>query len=90
MKMSIAKKSALLIFLVLFIDQASKIYVKTHFALGDHVDIFNWFQIYFIENSGMAFGMQFIGKLFLTFFRIAAVVLIFFYLRSLIKKQFST
>lgn len=90
MKISIAKKSALLIFLVLFIDQASKIYVKTHFALGDHVDIFNWFQIYFIENSGMAFGIQFIGKLFLTFFRIVAVVLIFFYLRSLIKKQFPT
>ncbi len=84
--MSITKKSLLLIFLVLFIDQASKIYIKLHFMLGDHVDVFNWFKIYFIENNGMAFGMEFIGKLFLTLFRIVAVVALSFYIRNLVRK----
>ncbi len=80
----------MLIFLVLFIDQAVKIYVKLHFAIGEHVDIFNWFQIYFIENNGMAFGMEIISKLFLTLFRIAAVVLLAFYIRNLIRKKART
>lgn len=88
--MSITKKSISLIFLVLFIDQAVKIYVKLHFAIGEHVDIFNWFQIYFIENNGMAFGMEIISKLFLTLFRIAAVVLLAYYIRSLIRKKART
>ena len=88
--MSITKKSVLLIFLILFIDQASKIYVKLHFALGDHVNVFSWFQIYFIENNGMAFGMELIGKLFLTLFRIVAVAVLAYYIHILIKKQFRT
>jgi signal peptidase II len=88
--MSITKKSILLIFLVLFVDQAVKIYVKLHFALGDHVDIFSWFQIFFIENNGMAFGMEIISKLFLTLFRIAAVVLLAYYIRNLIRKNAKT
>lgn len=88
--MSITKKSILLIFLVLFVDQASKIYVKLHFSLGDEVDVFNWFKIYFIENNGMAFGMELIGKLFLTTFRIIAVGALAYYIHILIKKQFRT
>jgi signal peptidase II len=88
--MSVTKKSILLIFLVLFIDQAFKIYVKLHFALGDHVGVFSWFQIYFIENNGMAFGMELIGKLFLTLFRIIAVAALGYYIHVLIKKQFRT
>jgi len=86
--MSITKKSFLLIFLILFVDQAVKIYIKLHFALGDHVNVLNWFQIYFIENNGMAFGMELIGKLFLTLFRIVAVVALGYYIYILIKKQF--
>ena len=86
--MSITKKSLLLIFLILFVDQAIKIYIKLHFALGDHVNVLNWFQIYFIENNGMAFGMELIGKLFLTLFRIIAVVALGYYIYILIKKQF--
>jgi signal peptidase II len=85
--MSVAKKSILLISLILLIDQASKIYVKLHFSLGEHVDVFGWFKIYFIENNGMAFGMELIGKLFLTLFRVVAVVALAFYIRMLIKKQ---
>jgi len=88
--MSITKKSVLLIFLVLLIDQASKIYIKLHFALGDHVNVLNWFQIYFIENNGMAFGMEIIGKLFLTIFRIIAVGALAYYIHLLIKKQIGT
>ncbi len=85
--MSITKKSILLIFLVLFIDQAVKIYVKLHFSLGESVDVFSWFKIYFIENNGMAFGMEIIGKLFLTLFRIVAVVALAFYIHKLIKNK---
>jgi len=85
--MSITKKSILLIFLVLFVDQAIKIYIKLHFALGDHVNILSWFQIYFIENNGMAFGMELIGKLFLTLFRIVAVAALGYYIHILIKNE---
>jgi len=88
--MSIAKKSILLIFIVLLIDQASKIYIKLNFALGDYVEVFSWFKIYFIENNGMAFGMEIIGKLFLTLFRIVAVGALAYYIHILIKKQVRT
>ena len=85
--MSITKKSILLIFIVLLIDQASKIYIKLNFVMGDHVEIFSWFKIYFIENNGMAFGLEIIGKLFLTLFRIVAVGALAYYIHILIKKQ---
>jgi len=88
--MSVTKKSILLIFLILFIDQAVKIYIKLHFALGEQVDVFGWFKIYFIENNGMAFGMEIIGKLFLTLFRIVAVGALAYYIHILIKRQVKT
>lgn len=85
--MSITKKSVLLIFFVLLIDQASKIYIKLNFAIGDQVEVLSWFKIFFIENNGMAFGMEIIGKLFLTLFRIVAVGALGYYIHTLIKKQ---
>ena len=88
--MSITKKSILLISLVLLIDQVSKIYIKLNFSLGEHVDVLSWFKIYFIENNGMAFGMELIGKLFLTLFRIIAVVALALYINKLIKRKFRT
>jgi len=88
--MSVTKKSILLIFLILFIDQAVKIYIKLHFALGEQVDVSGWFKIYFIENNGMAFGMEIIGKLFLTLFRIVAVGALAYYIHILIKRQVKT
>ena len=88
--MSVTKKSILLIFLILFIDQAVKIYIKLQFALGEQVDVFGWFKIYFIENNGMAFGMEIIGKLFLTLFRIVAVGALAYYIHILIKRQVKT
>ncbi len=88
--MSVGKKSLLLILLVLIVDQVSKIYIKLNFALGESVEVFSWFQIYFIENNGMAFGMEFIGKLFLTLFRIVAVGFLIYYISVLIKKNVRT
>lgn len=85
--MSLTKKSLLLILIVLIIDQASKIYVKLNFALGDSVYVFDWFRIYFIENNGMAFGMEIIGKLFLTLFRIIAVGGLAYFIYYLIKNK---
>lgn len=84
--MSIAKKSILLIVIILLIDQVSKVYIKLNFSLYDNIRVFDWFYIYFIENNGMAFGMEFIGKLFLTLFRIVAVGFLSYYIYSLTKK----
>ncbi|NDV46057.1 lipoprotein signal peptidase [Paludibacter sp. 221] len=85
--MSTKLKSILLILIILIIDQVSKIYIKLNFAIGDYVEVFKWFQIYFIENNGMAFGMEFGGKLFLTLFRIVAVGFLIYYIHILIKKK---
>ncbi|GGG94137.1 lipoprotein signal peptidase [Polaribacter pacificus] len=84
----------LTIFLALLIDQASKIYVKTHFSIGEEVTVFsNWFLLHFTENNGMAWGFEFggkSGKLFLTIFRIFAVFGILYWLISSIKKNTHT
>ena len=85
--MSIKTKSILLIILLLLIDQASKIYIKLNFALGDEVEVFPWFKILFIENNGMAFGMELVGKLFLTLFRITAVVFLSYLISKLIRQN---
>lgn len=85
--MSVTQKSVLLIFLVLLIDQVSKIYIKLNFVLGESVYVFDWFRIYFIENNGMAFGMEIIGKLFLSIFRIIAVGGLAYFIHYLVKKQ---
>ncbi len=81
----------LVIFLVLLLDQTSKIIVKTSMTLGQDIPVLgNWFYIYFIENEGMAFGMQFsgeYGKLALSIFRIVAVVFIGWYIAKLIKQN---
>lgn len=71
---------------ILVIDQIIKIEVKTNMTLGEKIRITDWFYIFFIENNGMAYGMQFINKLFLTTFRIVAVTVIAFYITSQVKK----
>ena len=80
--------AAAIILLLLFLDQAFKIWVKTHMALGESITIFPWFQLYFTENPGMAFGMEFFNKLVLSVFRIVAVVGIGYYLVQLIRKEY--
>lgn len=59
---------------LLLIDQASKLWVKTHFYLGEDVEVFSWFHIRFIQNNGMAFGWELGSKLFLTAFRVIMVI----------------
>lgn len=84
------KKSFLLIVLILLADQISKIYIKTHFKLEDSVTVFGWFKILFVENEGMAWGAKIpgaYGKLFLTIFRLVAIVAIGYWLCDLIKKH---
>lgn len=71
------KKAISLITVVLLIDQISKIYIKTHFSLGQEIVVFDWFRIHFLENNGMAWGYELggsYGKLFLTVFRIIAII----------------
>ena len=64
------------IILVLIVDQVVKIWVKTHMYIGEAIRVTDWFYIAFIENNGMAFGMEIGSKLFLTLFRIVAVVVL--------------
>lgn len=85
------KHILLIVFLILLVDQVIKIYVKTHFYLGESVTVFHdWFQLSFIQNEGMAFGMTLmdsaLGKLLLTLFRLGAVVFGFFWVRQLAHK----
>lgn len=65
--------AAAVVILVLVADQILKIWIKTHFYLGEDHEIFPWFHIKFIENNGMAFGLELWSKTLLTFGRIAAV-----------------
>ena len=80
MKISNGKLAALIMVLVIVIDQAVKIWVKTHFYYGEEVMVTSWFRLLFIENNGMAFGMELGSKLLLTLFRIIASGAIIYYL----------
>jgi signal peptidase II len=83
----------LIVALVLLADQALKIYVKTTFPLNTtHALAGKWAELYFVENPGMAYGWKFggtFGKLFLTIFRLVAVVFGTWYLGGIIKKGYS-
>ena len=84
------KKAGFIIVLILLIDQVSKIYIKTHFALGNEVEVFDWFRILFVENEGMAWGTKIpgqYGKLALTLFRLVAIMGIGYWLWDSVKKE---
>ena len=89
MRLSKGKGAAFIVMLLLVLDQALKIWIKTHFQLHESVEITPWFYIYFTENPGMAFGIEVIGKLFLTVFRIVAVAFISYYLYKIVKQNYS-
>ena len=72
---------------VLVIDQLIKIWVKTHMTLHEQIEIFSWFKIVFIENNGMAYGMEIGSKLVLSLFRIVAVGILGYYIFQQVKKQ---
>ena len=91
------KKAVAIIIIILLIYQISKVYIKTHFALYDKIEVFNWFHIVFVENEGMAWGTKLsdlipaisdrTAKLFLTLFRIVAVFGIGYWLYASVKKH---
>ncbi len=88
------KYIALLIVGLLVIDQIVKIIIKTNMTLGESIHVFgSWFEIYFIENEGAAFGMSLggsYGKLILSLFRLVAVGIIGWYINYLWKKKAPT
>ena len=76
------------VLIAIFIDQVIKIAVKTGMALGDGFPVFgNWFQIRFIENNGMAFGMELFDKMYLTGFRLIAVAFLVYLINKLIRNR---
>lgn len=87
-----ARQIVLLIFIVIFADQALKFYIKLHYFAGEeHNIIGNWFKLHFVENEGMAWGWKFgggFGKILLTLFRLAAVIWGSFLLRDFIRKHY--
>ena len=72
---------------ILVIDQVIKIWVKTHMMLHEQIDILSWFKIVFIENNGMAYGMELGSKLVLSIFRIIAVGFLSYYIADMVRKQ---
>ena len=93
------KKSLLLVAILLLADQLSKIYIKTHFELGESVEVFSWFKILFIENEGAAWGTKLsdilplsekTGKLILTVFRLLAIGGIGYWLWDILRKNANT
>ena len=92
--MSKGKLAIALIAAVLVIDQALKMWVKTHMIIGEEIHVAgNWFIIHFTENNGMAFGIELFGragKYLLSIFRIVAVGLLGYYLFRLAKREVST
>ncbi len=91
MVLSKGKKLVLLGFLLVLIDQVLKVVIKTNMSLGESIHVFgDWFQILFVENEGMAFGMKFggiVGKFFLSFFRIILFGALWVWIYKLLKKK---
>lgn len=89
--MSSGKKSLLIIGIILIADQVLKIWVKTHMVIGQEIHLLgNWGLLHFIENNGMAFGMEMggtTGKIVLSVFRVLAISGITWFLISLIRKN---
>jgi signal peptidase II len=84
------KRNIFIIFIILLVDQCSKIWIKTNMMLGEDIPVFSWFIIHFTENPGMAFGWQWggdLGKYLLTSFRIIAAILLFIWLLRLNKQR---
>ena len=87
---NIAKRGWLAAFIVvaiLVVDQVIKIWVKTHMTLHEQIEILSWFKIVFIENNGMAYGMEIGSKLVLSLFRVVAVSVLGYYIAQQVRKQ---
>lgn len=88
--MTKGRMAILIIIAILLIDQVSKILVKTHMTLHETIAITDWFKICFIENNGMAYGMEIGSKVALSLFRIIAISLIGYYLYLQVKHRART
>ena len=82
--------AVILVILILLIDQAIKIWVKTSMCLHESIHITDWFYISFIENMGMAFGMQLGSKILLSLFRVVAISILGYYIWLQVKKNART
>ena len=82
--------AVLVILAILLIDQAIKIWVKTSMTLHESIHITDWFYIAFIENNGMAFGMQLGSKIILSLFRVVAIGILGYYIWQQVQRQAKT
>ena len=91
MKLSGGAKISIFVILLLVLDQVIKFAVKLNMTLGESIPVFgDWFQICFVENNGMAFGMQFggaFGKILLTLFRVVLIGFIIYYIKKVLLKK---
>ena len=94
MKLSGGAKISIFVILLLVLDQVIKFAVKLNMTLGESIPVFgDWFQICFVENNGMAFGMQFggaFGKILLTLFRVVLIGFIIYYIKKVLLKKSDT
>lgn len=88
--MTKGRLAALIVVAILLIDQAIKIWVKTSMSLHESIHVFDWFYITFIENNGMAFGMELGSKIVLSLFRIAAIIALTYYIWLEVKRKART
>lgn len=79
--------AAMVVVAILVIDQLIKIWVKTHMTLHEQIEIFSWFKIVFIENNGMAYGMEIGSKMVLSIFRIVAIGFLSYYMVQMVRRQ---
>ena len=82
--------AALIIVAILLVDQAIKIWVKTSMTLHESIHITDWFYMTFIENMGMAFGMQLGSKIVLSLFRVIAIGVLGYYIRNQVRQNAHT
>ena len=82
--------ATLIVVAILLIDQAIKIWVKTSMSLHESIHVTDWFYITFIENNGMAFGMQLGSKIVLSLFRILAIIALGYYIWLQVRRQART
>jgi signal peptidase II len=85
------KHVVFIIALIIIVDQALKVWIKTNYHFGEANHILPWFHLHFIENPGMAWGWKFgneTGKVVLTLFRMAAVIFGTWYLGKIVKQHY--
>lgn len=79
--------ATLIVVVILLVDQIIKIWVKTHMTLHEQIEILSWFKIVFIENNGMAYGMEIGSKLVLSLFRVIAISILGYYIWQQAQKK---